>query len=458
MNIGLNFFRMIHIFWISLRYFSIFTLKPKQPYTRGEAYRLLLENLGPIFVKLGQMLSMRPDVIPADIVNELIKLQDQVPPFSEKLLKARLSAFEQIKDFQHIELTPLASASIAQVHAVILPNGEKGVIKLLRPNIKKIIKRDISLMYFMLKFGGKYAKRFKTKEIISEFEFSLMAELDLLKEAASCSQLRRNFQKSTHLYIPKVYWEYTRHDILVMEFISGIPIRNKNQLLEHQIDLKKLAERGVEIFFTQVFRDSFFHADMHAGNLFVSMNNPTDPQIIAVDFGIMGTLNDSDQRYVAENFLAFFKRDYKRVAILHVESGWAPKDTRVDQLEMAIRTVCEPIFEKPLGEISFGQLLLQLFKMAANFNIQIQPQLILLQKTLLSVEGLARYLYPELDLWSTAKPFLEKWIKTQIGPCAFLRKVKEYAPIWLEQMPEIPNIVFRFLEKLKLNTEDINCK
>jgi ubiquinone biosynthesis protein len=454
---GQNFFRIFHIVWITRRYFSLFNLKPKRRYTRGEACRLLLENLGPIFVKLGQMLSMRPDIIPKDIVDELVKLQDQVPPFSQKLLKSRLKEFEQLKHFQHIEHTPLACASIAQVHAVILPNGEKGVIKLLRPHIKKIIQRDISLMYFMLKFGGKYSRQFKAKEIISEFEFSLMGELDLLREAASASQLKRNFQHSKYLYIPKIYWEYTRHDILVMEYVTGIPIRDKEKLLSHSIDLKKLAERGVEIFFTQAFRDSFFHADMHAGNLFVSTKNPSDPQIIAVDFGIMGTLNDRDQRYIAENFLAFFKRDYKRVAILHVESGWAPKHTRVDQLEMAIRTVCEPIFEKPLGEISFGQLLLQLFTMAQEFNIQIQPQLVLLQKTLLSVEGLARDLYPALDLWSTAKPFLEKWIKTQVGPKAFLRKVKEYGPLWLEQMPEIPNFIYRLLENMKQNSKKTQC-
>lgn len=447
---ALNFFRAFHIVWIFRRYFSVWRLRPKSRYTRGEAVRKLLENLGPIFVKLGQMLSMRPDLIPADIVQELVKLQDDVPSLPHKMTHQRLKQLESLYQFKHLHLEPLASASIAQVHAATLSNGDEVVIKLLRPHIKKQIQRDISLMFFMTKFGGKLTRRFKAREIIAEFRYSLMGELDLLKEAASASQLRRNFSHESHkLYIPKVYWEYTTHDILVMEKISGIPIRDKKTLLAHHIDLKKLAERGVEVFFIQVFRDSFFHADMHAGNLFVSPQHPHNPQIIAVDFGIMGTLNDKDQRYVAENFLAFFKRDYKRVAILHVESGWAPKDTRVDQLEMAIRTVCEPIFEKPLGEISFGQLLLQLFKMAAEFDIQIQPQLILLQKTLLSVEGLARDLYPELDLWSTAKPYLEKWIKTQIGPKAFLRKIKEYGPLWLEQMPEIPHFIYRILEKLK---------
>lgn len=446
-----QFFRLIHIVWIIRRYYYFWNLRPKSVYTRGQALRLTLEELGPIFVKLGQALSTRRDLLPEDFADELEKLQDQVPPFSGDEAKKRL---DQIygESFDHIftdfEVQPLASASIAQVHAAVLKNtGKPIIIKILRPHIDKQIKRDIALMYFMTKFGGKYARRFKAKEIVAEFESSILGELDLLREAASASQLRRNFLNSHLLYIPEVYWEYTKHEVMVMERIYGIPIRDKEKLIEHKVNLKKLAENGVEIFFTQAFRDSFFHADMHPGNIFVSLEHPENPKYIAVDFGIMGVLNPRDQRYIAENFLAFFNRDYRRVAILHVESGWAPPHTRVDQLEMAVRTVCEPIFERPLGEISFGQLLLRLFQMAAQFDIQIQPQLILLQKTLLNIEGLGRQLYPELDLWETAKPFLERWVKTQVGPQAFIRKIKENVPLWLEQLPEWPQLVYRILER-----------
>jgi len=430
-------FRLSHIFGIIVFYFYL------SRENRAVALRKTIEKLGPIFIKLGQALSMRKDIIPEEIADELAKLQDQVPPFSAEHFR---HTFEQT--FKDFNLTPLASASIAQVHEATLANGKNVIVKILRPHIKKRLKNDIALMYFLARFGGKHAKRFKAQEIIAEFEVSMLGELDLLREAASASQLRRNFLNSHELYVPEIYWEYTTHDMLVMEKIHGIPIRNKEKLLNHGINLKKLAERTIEVFFTQVFRDSFFHADMHAGNIFVAYDNPQDPRQIAVDFGIMGTLSPRDQRYIAENFLAFFKRDYRRVAILHVESGWAPPDTRIDQLEMAVRGVCEPIFERPLGEISFGQLLLRLIQMASQFNIQIQPQLVLLQKTLLSVEGLARYLYPELDLWKTAKPFLERWVKKQVGIKAFLRKVKEYAPLWLEQLPEWPHLVYRILEKM----------
>jgi ubiquinone biosynthesis protein len=444
-------FRLIHIFWILRRYFYFWNLCHKSQYTRGQAFRLALENLGPIFVKFGQAVSTRKDLLPEDVADELVKLQDQVPPFSGNIAKRKLeeiykSPIETI--FTDFEIEALASASIAQVHAAKLKNGKEVVIKILRPNIKFYIKRDIALMKFLAKIGGKYARRFKASEIIIEFETSILGELDLQREAASASQLRRNFAHSNTLYIPEIYWEYTNHRVMVMERVHGIPIRNKEKLLEHNINLKKLSELGIEIFFTQVFRDSFFHADMHPGNIFVSYENPHTPKYIAVDFGIMGTLNPRDQRYIAENFLAFFKRDYRRVAVLHVESGWAPPHTRIDQLEMAIRTVCEPIFEKPLGQISFGQLLLSLFKMASHFKIEIQPQLILLQKALLHIEGLCRELNPELDLWKTAKPFLERWIRTQIGPRAFLKKIKENGPIWLEQLPEWPHLVYRLLQRL----------
>jgi ubiquinone biosynthesis protein len=430
-------FRLIQIFWIINVYFYF------SRQTRAVAFRQTLEKLGPIFVKFGQALSMRKDIVPEEIADELAKLQDQVPPFSAEHFRHK---FE--KTFKEFNLTPLASASIAQVHEAVLRNDKQVIVKILRPRIRKRLKSDIALMYFLAHLGGKRAKQFKAKEIIAEFEISILGELDLLREAASASQLRRNFLHSHELYVPEIYWEYTTHDMLVMEKIHGIPIRHKEKLLVHGINLKKLAERTIEVFFTQVFRDSFFHADMHAGNVFVEDKHPEDPRQIVVDFGVMGTLSPRDQRYIAENFLAFFKRDYRRVAMLHVESGWAPPETRVDHLEMAIRSVCEPIFEKPLGEISFGQLLLRLIQMASQFDIQIQPQLVLLQKTLLSVEGLARYLYPELDLWKTAKPFLERWVRKQIGVEAFLRKIKEYAPLWFEQLPEWPHLVYRILEKI----------
>jgi ubiquinone biosynthesis protein len=446
-----RFFRLFHIVWIIKQYFNFWHLRPKFPYTRGQALRLSLERLGPIFVKFGQTLSTRRDLLREDMADELEKLQDKVPPFSEKEVIHKLQqiygdSFDHI--FTEFESQPLASASIAQIHGAKLKNGKEIIIKILRPHIKKQIKGDIALMYLLAKYGGKMSRRFKVKEIIAEFETSILGELDLLQEAASASQLKRNFLNTEVLYVPEVYWEYTTHDVMVMERIYGIPVRDKAALIAHGIDLKKLAERGVEIFFTQAFRDSFFHADMHPGNIFISLKNPQNPCYILVDFGIMGSLNPEDQRYIAENFLAFFNRDYRRVAILHVESGWAPAKTRIDQLETAIRTVCEPIFERPLGEISFGQLLLRLFQMASKFDIQIQPQLILLQKTLLNIEGLGRQLYPELDLWKTAKPFLERWIKSQIGFKAFIKKIKENAPIWLEELPELPHLVYRVLKQL----------
>lgn len=426
--------------------------------SRGERLRLALEELGPIFVKFGQMLSTRRDMLPPDIADELAKLQDQVPGFSGAVAQVMIeAAFKQPLDaiFAAFDRVPLASASIAQVHLAKLHSGEEVVIKILRPGVEKMIRRDVDLLYFLARLVMRYwqeSHRLKPLEVIAEFEATLMDELDLLREAANASQLRRNFMHSNLIYVPKIYWDYVRSNVMVMERIKGIPIANMAELHAQKVNLKKLAERGVEIFFTQVFRDCFFHADMHPGNIFVAANDPQNPQYAAVDFGIMGTLSPQDQRYIAENLLAFFNRDYRRVAELHVESGWVPLNTRIDQFEAAIRTVCEPIFERPLKEISFGQLLLRLFQTARRFNMHIQPQLVLLQKTLLSVEGLGRQLYPELDLWSTAKPFLENWMRKQMGVRAMLRKIKQYAPYWSEKLPELPDAIFELIQHKKYHT------
>ncbi len=424
---------------------------------QGERIRLALEELGPIFVKFGQALSTRRDLIPEAIADELAKLQDRVPPFPGEQAKLIIEkAFKQPLDaiFSHFNLTPLASASVAQVHTAQLLTGDPVVVKVIRPHINKRIQQDIDLLYALAELVTRYwpgSHRFKPREVIAEFESCLKDELDLLREAASASQLRRNFLTSDLLYVPKIYWSYAETQVLVMERIHGIPISNIRVLKEKGINLKKLAERGVEIFFTQVFRDCFFHADMHPGNIFVSPEHKENPQYLGVDFGIMGSLDPKDQRYLAENLMAFFKRDYRRVAQLHVESGWIAADTRINEFEAAIRTVCEPIFERPLKEISFGQLLLRLFQTARRFNMEVQPQLVLLQKTLFNVEGLGRQLYPDLDLWSTAKPYLEQWLKKQLGPRAFLRKVRNYAPYWAEKLPEIPDLFFETLVQVQQN-------
>ncbi|KTD17832.1 ubiquinone biosynthesis regulatory protein kinase UbiB [Legionella jordanis] len=449
---------------VSIRLFSPFRfivyLNPwnwfrKEKLTRGEALRKSLEELGPIFIKFGQALSTRPDILPPDIALELCKLQDDVPPFaSDKALSIFELAFGQsaFEVFAEFDPIPLASASMAQVHAAKLKTGEEVVVKILRPNMRKIIEQDLSIMYTIANLADRYwaeSKRLKPREIVQEFEHNLLDELDLQREAANAAQLRRNFCKSPLLYIPEVYWDYTRENIMVMERIRGIPVADVASLKEHGVDIKKLAERGVEIFFTQVFRDCFFHADMHPGNIFVSTLRPHDPQYICIDFGIIGTLSDSDKRYLAENLYAFFNRDYRRVAQLHVESGWVARDTRVEEFESAIRTVCEPIFEKPLKDISFAQVVLRLFQVARRFNMQVQPQLVLLQKTLLAIEGLGRQLYPELDLWATAKPFLEKWLKEQMGPRAFLRQLRENLPFLSEQLPHMPRLLNDVLQLTK---------
>ena len=420
---------------------------------RGVRIRLAFITLGPIFVKFGQVLSTRKDMLPNDIALELALLQDQVPPFPGRIAKSLIEkAFKKNTDvlFASFEEKPFASASVAQVHAATLSTGENVIVKVLRPNIKKRIARDLSLLYTLARITKRYAtfgERLRPTEVVDEFADILASEQDLMQEAANASQLRRNFENSPLLYVPRIYWDYCRSNVMVMERIYGIPISDIAALQKQGTDMKKLAERGVEIFFTQVFRDSFFHADMHPGNIFVSQDNPHDPQYLGVDFGIMGTLSDKDKRYLAENLLAFFNRDYHRVATLHVESGWVPKNTRREQFETAIRAVCEPIFEKPIGDISFGKLLLSLFKTAGRFNMPVQPQLMLLQKTLLNVEGLGRQLYPQLDLWVTAKPFLEKWIQKEIGPRAFLQKLCNKQTRWLEILPDLPEAFHQFLLK-----------
>ncbi len=447
-------------------YLNPWNLYRRKPLTRGEAFRRSLEELGPIFIKFGQALSTRPDILPEDIAIELSKLQDKVPPFPSAIAMATIeTAFGQspFTIFAEIDPQPLASASMAQVHAATLKTGEQVVVKILRPNMRPAIEQDISIMYTIARLAERYlpeSRRLKPKEIVREFEQTILDELDLQREAANAAQLRRNFQQSPLLYVPEVYWDYCRKNVMVMERIHGIPVADIATLNEYKINIKKLAERGVEIFFTQVFRDCFFHADMHPGNIFVSYEHPDSPQYICIDFGIMGTLNDNDQHYLAENLLAFFNRDYKRVAQLHVESGWVGRDTRIEEFESAIRTVCEPIFEKPLKDISFAQVVLRLFQVARRFQMEVQPQLVLLQKTLLAVEGLGRQLYPELDLWATAKPFLEKWLKKQMGPRSFLTQLKQNLPFFAEQLPHMPKLVFDVLslkrEQLLLQKEKNN--
>jgi len=429
--------------------------------TRGERLRLAIEKLGPIFIKAGQAASTRRDLLPDDIALELEKLQDRVPPFPGIIAKKIIEqAFNKpITDiFREFNLDALASASVAQVHAATLMDGRQVVVKVLRPDVKTIIERDLDLLFVLANFAENHwseSRRFKPKEMIQEIAHTLYDELDLMREGANASQLRRNFLNSRELHIPEIIWNFTRPTVLTMERISGIPIYEIDRLKNAGFNMKKLAETGIEIFFTQVFRDSFFHADMHPGNIFISQNNLLNPQYIAVAFGIVCSLNTKDQRYLAENMLAFFKRDYQKVAELHVASGWLPPHTRIDQFEGAIRAVCEPIFERPLKEISFGQLLLRLFQTARHFNINIQPQLILLQKTLLNMEGVGRQLYPELDLWATAAPFLEKWLKRQMGMKAFLRRIRDNAPIWSEQLPEIPQLIYEVLdEKRRAQKED----
>ncbi|MDH3314958.1 MAG: ubiquinone biosynthesis regulatory protein kinase UbiB [Gammaproteobacteria bacterium] len=426
-----------------------------RPPPRAMRIRRALEDLGPIFVKFGQIISTRPDLLPEDIAEELASLQDRVPPFPgkearrivERELKCKLDEL-----FSEFSEEPIASASIAQVHAARLKDGTEVVVKVVRPGIEDLIRRDVGLLYVVAGLAERYwrhGRRLRPREVVAEYEKTILDELDLLREGASASQLRRNFENSDLLYVPEVFWPYTRRSVMVMERVSGIPISDTEALVARGVNLKALAERGVEIFFTQVMKHNFFHADMHPGNIFVSRDNPDRPTYIAVDFGIMGSLTPEDRRYLAENFLAFFNRDYYRVAELHVLSEWVPPDTRINEFEAAIRSVCEPIFERPLKEISFGNLLMRLFQTARRFNMEVQPQLVLLQKTLLNIEGLGRELYPELDLWETAKPFLEEWMRDQLGARALIRELKKHAPRWGETLPALPGVAFDVLRQAR---------
>lgn len=426
--------------------------------------RLALEDLGPIFVKFGQTLSTRRDLLPPDFAAELARLQDKVPPFSGALARELIEkSLGQPLDtvFARLDEQPLASASIAQVHAATLLNGDEVVVKVLRPGIDRIIRNDIDLLYLLAGLAQRYwseSRRLRPLEIVAEYEKTIFDELDLLREAANAAQLRRNFVDSELLYVPDVYWDYARRNVMVMERIEGVPISDTDALRARGVNFPVLAERGVEIFFTQVFRDNFFHADMHPGNIFVDCADPEAPHYIAVDFGIVGTLSPSDQRYLAENFLAFFNRDYHRVAELHVESGWVPEGTRVDEFESAIRTVCEPIFNRPLKDISFGQLLVRLFQTARRFNMEVQPQLVLLQKTLLNVEGLGRDLYPELDLWRTAKPFFEDWMHDQLGLRSLGKDIKNDMPMVINMLKDLPELLHDSLNQARRGELSVHFK
>jgi len=418
---------------------------------RGERLRMALESLGPIFVKFGQVLSTRRDLLPPDIADELARLQDRVPPFPSHQVVATLEGVygRSLKEvFREFDETPIASASVAQVHLAVLPDGREAAVKVLRPGIDRVIRHDVSLMHSAASLFQRLwseAHRLKPHEVIDEIEKHLFDELDLMREAANASQLRRNFQGSPLLRIPEMYWDYCNAQALVMERMRGTQINQVATLRAQGVDIALLARNGVEIFFTQVFRDGFFHADMHPGNILVDEKGG----YIALDFGIMGTLTDVDKAYLARNFLAFFRRDYRGVALAHVDAGWVPKETRVDEFEAAIRSVCEPIFDKPLKEISFGRLLLRLFQTSRRFNVEIQPQLVLLQKTLLNIEGLGRELDPDLDLWRTAKPYLERWMSEQIGWRGLVRRLQEEAPQWATIFPQLPRLAHRALADLK---------
>lgn len=429
----------------------------------GERLRLALQELGPVWIKFGQMMSTRRDLFPPEIADQLALLQDRVASFDGALARKyiEIAMGGPLETwFDDFDQQALASASIAQVHTARLKeNGQEVVLKVIRPDILPIIKADVRLMYRLAGWVPKLlpdGRRLRPREVVREYEKNLLDELNLLREAANAIQLRRNFEDSPMLYIPEVYSDYCRESVLVMERIYGIPVSDITALESQGTNMKLLAERGVQVFFTQVFRDSFFHADMHPGNIFVSYEHPHDPLYIGIDCGIVGSLNKADKRYLAENFIAFFNRDYRRVAELHVDSGWVPRDTNVEDFEFAIRTVCEPIFEKPLAEISFGHVLLNLFNTARRFNMEVQPQLVLLQKTLLYVEGLGRQLYPQLDLWTTAKPFLESWLRDQVGLPAVIRALKEKAPFWAEKFPELPELVYDSLQQHKLLQQSVD--
>jgi ubiquinone biosynthesis protein len=434
--------------------------------SRGERLRLSLEQLGPIFVKFGQVMSTRRDLLPEDIAVELAKLQDRVPPFSSDIAVATIErAFgrplsEIFESFDHV---PVASASIAQVHFALWKNKEGLVqevaVKVLRPNMLQAIEKDLNLMRMMAGWLEKISadgKRLKPREVVAEFDKHLHDELDLVREAANGAQLRRNMQSLNLVLIPEMYWDYCHPEVIVMERMKGLPISQVDALRAAGVDIPQLAKDGVTLFFTQVFRDGFFHADMHPGNIQVSIEPETIGRYISLDFGIVGTLTEYDKEYLAQNFSAFFRRDYKRVAELHIESGWVPSHTRVDELESAIRSVCEPYFDRPLKEISLGMVLLRLFQTSRRFNVEVQPQLVLLQKTLLNIEGLGRQLDPELDLWNTAKPFLEQWMIDQVGPKRFFQQLREQAPQYAKIMPQLPRLMHDFLKHSTSGSKEQN--
>lgn len=435
----------------------------------GERIRLALQELGPIFVKFGQAVSTRRDLLPTDIADELAKLQDRVPPFpSEQAIAILDTAYGKSVNevFERFDAEPLAAASIAQVHSAALPGGKEVIVKLLRPGVRELIEQDLDVLFAIAALADRYwinSRRLRPLELVAEYQKTIIDELDLMREGANSAQLKRNFEGSDLLYVPEVYWDFCRPKVLVQERIYGIPISDMNSLRAAGTDIQLLAENGVEIFFTQVFRHNFFHADMHPGNIFVQIDDPQKPRYAAVDFGIVGTLSPSDQQYLAGNFLAFFDRDYYKIAKLHLDSGWVPAGTRIDELESAIRSVCEPIFNKPLSEISFAQVLIRLFETARRFNMEIQPQLILLQKTLFNIEGLGRELYPQLDLWKTAHPVLQRWMDEQVGGRAVLDSLRENLPQLRDALRELPGVIRMLSEqasqgKLQLNVESAELR
>jgi len=452
------------VFWL-----SPWTWFRRRRGTRGERLRRALEDLGPIFVKFGQVVSTRRDLLPADIADELAKLQDRVPPFPGEAARARIEEAlgrPVAELFRSFDVTPLAAASIAQVHAATLDDGREVVVKVLRPDMRTMIERDLEVLHTLAALAQTYwveSRRLRPRELVIEYERTILNELDLMREAGNASQLKRNFAGSAILHVPEVHWDLCRRDVMVMERIRAVPISDVARLRELGADIPKLAENGVTIFFTQVFRHNFFHADMHPGNIFVDVSDPANPRYAAVDFGIVGTLDPGDQLYLAGNFLAFFERDYRKVAVLHLESGWVPAGTRVDELESAVRTVCEPIFNKPLKDISFGLVLLHLFEIARRFQMQIQPQLILLQKTLLNIEGLGRQLYPELDLWKTALPILRDWMRERSHPRALAQSLKGHWPDIAEAIKVLPVIARRAVrqaydDELVVKTESVSLE
>jgi ubiquinone biosynthesis protein len=427
-------------------------LPRRDDHTSSVRLRVALQTLGPVFIKFGQLLSTRRDLLPEDLADELALLQDRVPPFPSSqavstIEQALGAPLDQL--FATFDPEPLAAASVAQVHSATLPSGEAVVVKVLRPGIETTIREDvrlIKLLAFVVERFSRGGWRLRATEVASDYEHTILDELDLSREAGNASQLRRNFRDSGLVYVPEIHWPLTNRTVMVSERISGIPVSDIDALRARDVDLKLLAERGVEIFFTQVFRDSFFHADMHPGNIFVNAENPGDPSYLAVDCAIVGQLDERDLYYLARNLLAIFQQDYRLVARLHVECGWVPPDTPIAAFESAMRTLCEPVFERPLADISFGHMLISLFRTAGRFDMTVQPQLVLLQKTLLNIEGLGRQLYPDLNLWDTAQPFLEKWLAERFAPPAVLKRLQYEAPFWLETLPTLPDLLLRRLQ------------